>query len=148
MMLIVKTYPPGRTNSTSNSTSDSGDVAFSVISGVLLLVGGLLIGVLFMQWFTTYFVIWGSPVVTESGIQNYEVTASACLLLLVGACVLAIAGRNRPLAWATGIFLVVGLVAALIFAIPQGRWEAHSEPKPLPSDYQPCFSGSNDCPGG
>lgn len=148
MMVIVTTLPPGRKNPEPNPTSGSGDVVFSVVSGVLLLVGGLLIGVIFLQWLSTYFVIWGSPVVTDSGIQNYEVTASACLLILVSACILAIVGGNRPLAWATGIFLVVGVVAALIFAIPQGRWEPHSEPKPLPTDYQPCYSGSNDCPGG
>ncbi|TWE17785.1 DUF6234 family protein [Kitasatospora atroaurantiaca] len=43
------------------------------------------------------------------------------------------------------------LLAGLLLLVAGGYAYDHrhdTRPTPLPSDYRPCFSGSNDCPGG
>jgi len=65
-------------------------------------------------------------------------------LLLVA--VLAVRSRLMITATVHGM-----LLAGLLILTAGGYAYEHrhdTRPTPLPSDYRPCFSGSNDCPGG
>lgn len=121
----------------------------AIAGGILLAVGIVLIALLPAQWFAAYFTFWTPVTIDEGEMRLYEVTASACLIALGASLLLAVVARRRGLVWASGIFLIVGIAAALVFAVPQARWvQVDDEPPPLPSNYEPCYSGSNDCGGG
>ena len=125
------------------------ETAIAVVAGILCGGGVLLIGLLFFQFVDVYFTIWTPAVVGEGDIRRYDVTAAICVIALGAALVAALVARRWELAWVAGVLLVIGIVAALLFAVPQGRWmSVENDPAPLPSNYQPCYSGSNDCVGG
>ncbi|MET1051420.1 MAG: DUF6234 family protein [Mycetocola sp.] len=120
----------------------------AIIAGILCGVGGLLIGVLFFQFVEVYFTIGGPATVNDGDVGRYEVTALICVTALAAAASAALVSKRWALAWISGVLLVIGLVVALVFSVPQNRWLLVDEPAPLPSDYTPCFSGSGPCPGG
>jgi peptidoglycan/LPS O-acetylase OafA/YrhL len=125
------------------------ETATAVVAGVLCGGGALLLGLLFFQFVDVYFTIWTSVVIDDADIRRYAVTATSCVIALGAALLAALAARRSKLAWLAGVLLVLGIVAALLFAVPQGRWTpVEPGPEPLPSNYEPCYSGSNDCGGG
>lgn len=126
-----------------------GGSVIAISSGILLALGIVLIALLPVQWFAAYFTIWTPVTIDEGEMRLYAVTASACLITLGSSLVLAFVARRRGLAWASGLLLIVGIAAVLVFAVPQARWvQVDDVPQPLPSNYEPCYSGSNDCGGG
>ncbi|MET0932985.1 MAG: DUF6234 family protein [Mycetocola sp.] len=123
--------------------------ALTAAAGVLLATGVVLTVVLCAQFFDAYFSIWVPAVIEESDVRRYDVTASVCILSLVLSGVLAWAARRRKLVRWAAVLLGIGLVVATLFSVPQGRWvPEEAEPPPLPANYEPCYSGSNDCGGG
>ena len=125
------------------------ETALAILSGILCGGGTILIGVLFFQFVDVYFTIWTPAVVDGGDVHRYELTAAICVIALGASVLSAVISRRWELAWVAGILVVIGLVAALLFAVPQGRWmRADEAPEPLPTNYQPCYSGSNNCVGG
>jgi hypothetical protein len=125
------------------------ETASAVVAGILCGGGALLIGLLFFQFFDVYFTIWTPAVVENADIRRYNVTAAFCVSGLGASLVVALIARRFRLAWVAGILLVIAIAAALLFSVPQGRWTSvENTPEPLPSNYEPCYSGSNECGGG
>ena len=117
---------------------------------VALLVGAIVVVFgMFVNFLTVYLEIWGgTPTVTQKAVVTYQVLAGVAITLSVGGMILGFA-RGRVGFGVTHVaLLLVVLIAATVFAVPQYS----SQPKPrqhhLPSNYVPCYSGSNDCPGG
>jgi hypothetical protein len=119
----------------------------------LILVGLLVATIavvfaMFVNWIGVYLEIWGgTPTVTQGAIVGYQVLAGIAIALTVGGMVLGFARRRVGFGISHVVLLLVVLLAATVFAVPR-----YSAPVPrehqLPSNYVPCFSGSNDCPGG
>lgn len=112
-------------------------------------LGVVLVVVLVFQYLDVYFVLFGEqPDVTPEAERRYLVTAAACLVLLAAGSVAALVGRHPAAVTLGVVLLVVGFVAAVLFAVPVGRWT----PEPVDTgpgpDYHPCYSGSGDCLGG
>ncbi|WP_448060792.1 hypothetical protein [Cellulomonas hominis] len=88
------------------------------------------------------------PVVTPYEERRYLVTVTACVALLVIGAVAALVG-GHPRVFVLGlVLLVVGILAAAMFAVPAGRWSQEPADVGPGPDYHPCYSGSNDCVGG
>jgi hypothetical protein len=116
---------------------------------VLLLVAT--IGVLFAMFanaLSVYFVLEGTPRVTQSAIITYQVLTGFALALTIAGIVVGFA-RHRAGFGITniGLFLVV-LIAATVFSVPQYNSDQKPQEHHLPSNYTPCFSGSGNCAGG
>jgi hypothetical protein len=123
--------------------------AMAVVASILCGGGILLSGLLFFQFIDVYFTIWTPAVVEDADIRRYQMTATLCLIALGASFIAALVARHRKLAWLAGVVLVLGIGATLLFAVPQGRWTPlEPSPEPLPSNYEPCYSGSNNCGGG
>jgi hypothetical protein len=116
---------------------------------ILMLVAtfAVLVG-MFVNALGVYFVIWGTPTVTQGAIVTYQVLAVIAICLPIAGLVLSIVRRRLALGITHVALLVVVLVAALVLAVPQGSWQPKPREHHLPSNYTPCFSGSNACPGG
>ncbi len=126
----------------------SGAVARGLEVGCLGL-GVVLIVALFFQYLDIYFMMFDTkPVVTPYDEHRYLVTVTACVALLVIGAVAALVG-GHPRVFVLGlVLLVVGLLAAALFAVPTGRWSPEPADVGPGPDYHPCYSGSNDCVGG
>jgi hypothetical protein len=123
--------------------------ALAVVAGILCGGGTVFIGLLFFQFLDVYFTIWTPAVVEDADIRRYGMTATLCLIALGVSLIAALAARRRKLALLAGVVLVLGIGASLLFAVPQGRWTpVEPTQEPLPSNYEPCYSGSNNCGGG
>ncbi|MEF2977105.1 hypothetical protein [Subtercola sp. YIM 133946] len=123
----------------------------ALIAVNVLVFAGSGIAALASVWtaFGAYFSLSGTPNPTPGEIVALDVWAAASVLLGVGSVVLALVIRGR---WAIvfGTLSAVGLVAAVIVAalLTSPQWNAvrpvDTGPD-LPSNYQPCYSGSNTC---
>ena len=105
-------------------------------------------GSLLTHYTNVYFTPEYPPTVNRNDILVYDVTAVIGLTVLGAALIVALMGRRWVLAGVAGVLLVVGVVIAVEFSVPEGRWKpepAASESRT--SNYQPCSSGSNDCVG-
>jgi hypothetical protein len=121
-----------------------------LIAQILLgLPGPFFMVALVLQYLDVYFTVGGStPPPTPADGERYLWTAGLANLFAVAGVVLALV-RRRGIAFLAAGFLLIGVLGlSVIAAVPQGRWYPHPGSAPLPSDYQPCFSGSNTCPGG
>lgn len=121
-------------------------------AGVQLGVGILGLGVLaalVWQFFEVYFAI-GSPLpeADPSDGVRYLVTAGIGVSAAVVSVVLSLIRAKLTAFLCSVVLAVVLLGAAYVLAVPQHRWNPAPARQPLPADYQPCFSGSGDCPGG
>lgn len=119
------------------------------IAGIALTLGALLVPVLILQWFATYFAIGYTSVATPEEGTRYVVTATACLVLLVGGTVAAIA-RGRAVLTGVGVVLtLLGVTVAVLLPVPSDRFETERTDPPSNSVPQ-CRSGgdSSDCLGG
>ena len=106
----------------------------------------VLIVALFWQSLDVYFVLGGEAMEpTDREHTRYLVTASACGVSAVAAVVAATRNGGAG-ALVMSLFTLVGaLVAAALFAVP--TIDLHRDPVPnqLPNNYEPCYSGSNEC---
>lgn len=120
-----------------------------MVEVVALLGGAVLVLVLFWQYLDVYLAFFGEQNVAdpEDG-TRYVVTASACVALLLAGTVAAVVGRHAGAAVLGTGLLVVGLVAALLFAVPSDRFAVDPPDHRAGPDYVPCYSGSGDCLGG
>jgi hypothetical protein len=123
---------------------------------VLKIAGVVLFGVgvtctffLFLQFADVYFSLQGTkPTATDAQIVRYRWTAGASITSMAIACVLALIVRKR---WAVrfgtaslvGLLLAIGV--AVVFMIPNGQPRPEESSDPLPSNYEPCYSGSGNC---
>ena len=116
---------------------------------VLLAVGGTFAFTLPMLWFSTYFSIWEpAPAPSAEAIGRYQFAAASALFLLALSLVFALVARRRGLAWLVGGALVLTLLAAFVFQIPQGRFWPSEPDVPEPRNTHVCFGTTGDCPGG
>jgi Family of unknown function (DUF6234) len=121
-----------------------------VVTGVLIaLITGTLavIYAMFVNALGVYFVIEGTPVVTTVAVVTYRVLTGVAIALPVAGVILGILRRRIVFVITHILLVVVVLVAAFILAVP-----SYAAPpphhQPLPSNYVPCYSGSNDCRDG
>jgi hypothetical protein len=83
-------------------------------------------------------------------VWGYRSAALALVLAVLGTLVLAVRrGATFAVVWHALVGLV-GLAAALVFAVPAFSLDDTRSPDPQPSDPSPvpCYSGSADCPYG
>jgi peptidoglycan/LPS O-acetylase OafA/YrhL len=114
--------------------------AWCLILGTVVLVLAL-----FWQNVEVYFTF-GDPIEPTAGDGTRWVwTASACVTVAVAAVVAAVVSGSRGMRWTSAITLVIALAAAVIFVVPHDRWSPPPKPNQLPTNYSPCYSGSNTC---
>jgi hypothetical protein len=122
----------------------SGWVALGTLGAVLDLIG---IGALFWQYVGAYFSIEGpAPQPDAHEILTYDVTS--IVAVLVGLALLGVSFWKRLVAVSIvqAVLVVALIVAAVMFAVPQGRWTTfHDAPHSVSPSYTPCYSGSNTC---
>lgn len=118
------------------------------ISGICL--SAVLMIALFWQFTDVYFVLDGGTVhPTPAQEARYLWTASCCLAVAVASAVFAFRAEGWRLQLVACIGVVLTLVGSAVLAIPHDRWVPDAPTHELPADYEPCYSGSNDCgPGG
>ena len=124
---------------------EASGVRLTAAWGLIALTFCLVVALLW-QALDVYLVFDGSSI-TPSAAQGtrYVWTASLCVASAVAAVCVSMWVGNRA-AVVTGLIgLVLALAAAALFAVPQDRWHGDPAPQPLPSDYEPCYSGSNEC---
>ncbi|BFV58833.1 hypothetical protein KCMC57_up39370 [Kitasatospora sp. CMC57] len=89
---------------------------------------------------------WGGQ---EVGPQPYDwtpiLTIGALALWLLAVTALAWRGRLRVTAVLHGLLLTGVLLTGAANYTYQHRHDNEQRPEPLPSNYQPCFSGSGRC---
>ena len=116
---------------------------------VLLLVGAIVAPIgMFMNAVSVYLVFeGGTPRVTHGAEVTYQALAAVGIALAVAGVVFAFVRRRVGFGVANIVVLLFVLGSAVIFAVPH-----YTSPEPthtpLPSNYVPCYTGSNDCPGG
>ena len=123
---------------------------WQIVVATLLTVGGALGLLLFVQWFDVYFTIWETPVVSEADGTRYLWTAGVALVLLAAAIAIAAIRRQRRLGILGGVLLVVTVLFAILFQVPEDRWLPEpANPVPDNTEYLPCFGeGDPNCLGG
>src|SRR5690606_35616488 len=144
--------PSGGTPSTTPAgvRRDRRRTVTGVLANLGLGVGAALVVALPLQFFVTYFAIGYTAVATPAEENRYLVTATACLVLLVGGTVAAAVGR-RWVRTGLGVALtVLALVVALLLPVPSGRWFDWSSERSPEQPYNTvpqCRSGgdSDDC---
>ncbi|MCU1480893.1 MAG: hypothetical protein JWQ19_1679 [Subtercola sp.] len=100
--------------------------------------------------FRAYFALAGAVAnPTASELAGIDVCAGVSVLAALGSVVVAVIIRGR---WGvvfgslSGVALVGALIVAALLTAPQGILRPTPAPQPdLPSNYQPCYSGSNTC---
>lgn len=121
------------------------------VAALGLTVGTFLTGALFVQFFAVYFSL-GEPAgpPTRGEVVQWEVTAVACLALLVAGTVAACLGERLYPAFLALPLLALGVLMVFLLPVPDDRWE-HEAPAADTTTRGPvCRSGgdSDDCPGG
>lgn len=100
--------------------------------------------------FTVHFCLGSCTAPSTEEIVIYRFLASALGIAVVAALVLAARrGASWAMFWHLAVATVAGLTAA-VFAVPSIDFDELREPDPVPANpnYEPCYSGSNDCVGG
>jgi hypothetical protein len=144
--MIGKPFPP----QIQSAAPGHRNRAWRIVAAALLTVGGALGLLLFVQWFEVYFTIWETPVVSEADGTRYLWTAGTALVLLAAAIVLAAIRRERRRGILGGVLLVVTVLFAILFQVPEDRWLPEpANPVPDNTEYLPCFGeGDPNCLGG
>lgn len=124
-------------------------IGYAGIQAGLGVLGSSIMAALAWQFFEVYFAIGGTvPTAAPSDGLRYLVTAGLGVAVVAASLVLALL-RRKVLAVVCSLALAIGMFGfAYVLAVPQNRWNQDPVQEPLPADYRPCFSGSNDCPGG
>src|SRR5688500_10347582 len=126
--------------------SSGGNSAWPRVGWTATSLTFVLVLALMWQALDVYLVFDGSSVVpTDGQATRYVWTASACVIFAVVAVIAATRGGSRAAGVTATIGIVVALAAALILSVPQDRFRPEAERQPLPADYEPCYSGSNEC---
>ena len=122
----------------------------AIVITFLLAVGASGASALILNWLNIYFRLFGTtPEPSASDADTYLRTAGLVVVVPVVCVVVAIVFNARSLVVLSAVFLVGWSLAAVILAVPQDRFTPRPEtPAPVSSNYQPCYSGSNNCEGG
>lgn len=122
----------------------------AIVITFLLAVGASGVSALILNWLNIYFRLFGTtPEPSASDADTYLRTAGLVVVVPVVCLVVAIVFNARSLVVLSAVFLVGWSLAAVILAVPQDRFTPGPEtPAPVNSNYQPCYSGSNNCEGG
>lgn len=119
------------------------------VSLTLMFVGFLFIPTLYYQLLEAYWRLDGSvPTITAVQESRYVWTVSLGCVSVAAALVIAVIRRRPGLIVSSIVVAIALLAAAVLFVVPQDRFTPAPEQTPLPSNYSPCFSGSDDCVGG
>lgn len=120
------------------------------LAAALLTLGVVLMIALFWQFTEVYFLLGGDSVEPTDGQKSrYLWTASACVAAMFGGAAAGTLASSKVLGPMGGMGLLLAVIVALVFAVPQDRWVPDQPVRQLPDNYEPCYSGSNDCgPGG
>ena len=114
--------------------------AMAVAAGVVLALA------LVYQHLDVYFTFGGDPVVPSDAEESrYLWTAGAGLAVMAAGLVLALLGSSKRLCWCSAAGVVVTLILAGVFPVPQDRWRPDPPTYDLPENYTPCYSGSQGC---
>ena len=118
-------------------------------AGAALAVGITLTVALVYQQLDVYFTFGGETVVpTDAQETRYVWTAGAGIVAMAASLVLALIIPSRPLGWCAFAGVVVALIVAGVFPVPQDRWRPDPPTYEMPDNYTPCYSGSGDCGAG
>ena len=122
----------------------------AIVITFLLAVGASGASALILNWLNIYFRLFGTtPEPSASDADTYLRTAGLVVVVPIVCLVVAIVFNARSLVVLSAVFLVGWSLAAVILAVPQDRFTPAPEtPAPVSSNYQPCYSGSNNCEGG
>ncbi|MCG8153855.1 hypothetical protein GUY44_25495, partial [Pimelobacter simplex] len=104
-----------------------------------------------LQYLGAHLCAWGECAVPgPDEIRTFRVLAGVLAVAVVTTLALAVRRRARLAVAGHAVVGVVGLVAALVFAMPGIDWAGlrQDEPPARNPDYVPCYSGSDDCVGG
>lgn len=116
---------------------------------ILPCVGIACVFLLFLQYLDVYFSLDGTrPLATDHEVLRYRWTAGICVTTMAAAFMLALVARKRRsvgFGVAGFVGLLLAIAASVAFAIPHDHARVSEESHPLPSNYQPCYSGSGDC---
>lgn len=98
--------------------------------------------------FGVYLCFGQCPGPTDEDIRRHTtiVAALAAAVLLAPALAVARRARWRVHVW-HGAVGAAALATAMVFAVPRAEVRQPEPVSPGPG-YVPCYSGSNDCPGG
>lgn len=104
-----------------------------------------------LLWFGAYFCIGGAcggP--GEGEVRLYRLLVTVLAVTAATAVLLAVRRRARRMVTWHAVVALAGLGSALLFAVPAIDWEdlLREDPPPPHPSYVPCYSGSDDCPGG
>lgn len=136
--------PPG-------SAPDRRRWSSGVVAALCLTFGAFLTGALFLQFLATNFSL-GVPAdrLTRGEVVGWEVTAVACLALLVTGTVAACLGERLYRALLALPLLALGLGMVFLLPVPDDRWERETPVTDTTTRGPVCRSGgdSDDCPGG
>ncbi len=89
--------------------------------------------------------LFDGPDESPAAVHRYEVLLVVAAVLLVVALVTAARTGVRWVAFTSLTLVPVVLLAAYVFAVPQGRWHDDGGSGPLPANYHPCYSGTDSC---
>ena len=124
--------------------------AAAIVVALLLAVGAAAASALVSNWLNLYFRF--SPTTTPPTARDadsYLRSAGVVVAVPIVCLVIAIVVKARSLVVLSAVLLVGWALAAVILAVPQGRFAPHpASPSPANSNYHPCYSGSNNCEGG
>lgn len=101
-------------------------------------------------WADAYFRLAGEPAqVTPAVVRQFGLSQTMAAAAAVVTLVLGFGLRRTGTVVAALAVSAVALGTAAVFAVPADRWVPEPAPRPTHDvRYQPCYSGSNDCPGG
>lgn len=85
---------------------------------------------------------------TAQEVANYRWVAGIVIAIQVGLLVRAIVLRRGGLILISTAALIVAVGVALAFSVPPIDWHPDPATYTTDPDYVPCYSGSDDCPGG
>ncbi len=133
--------PSGEAVDSGRSLPRAGAVA-AIVAGFLLAL------TLVYQQLDVYFTFGETVVPTHAEETRYVWTAGLGLSAMVLGLVLALVSGSGRLAWCGAAGIIVTLVVAGVFAVPHDRWHPDPPTYERPSNYTPCYSGSEDCGAG
>jgi hypothetical protein len=120
--------------------------ALIIVSGAGVIGQLLVVPMLVFTYLGVYLVFFGEqPKVTAEATLHWALISGIAVGVSVALIVVAAVARVLGLVITHIALLLVIIAFALVFAVPRIDLHDLQPSYPLPSDYKPCYSGSNDC---